>query len=86
MPLRTDSRSVTSTWIALALAPFAVVVLRKRLRRRRRRRAADPRVRIVGAWDEYRDAMLRQAKVLLRVTPERWGPVATGGFPPASAH
>ncbi len=33
-------------------------------------------------WDEYRAAMLRQGKVLLRVTPERWGPVATGGFPP----
>ncbi len=33
-------------------------------------------------WDDYRAAMLRQGKVLLRVTPERWGPVATGGFPP----
>lgn len=32
-------------------------------------------------WDEYRAAMLRQGKSLLRVTPERWGPVATGGFP-----
>ena len=33
-------------------------------------------------WDDYRAAMLRQGKVLLRVTVERWGPVATGGFPP----
>lgn len=33
-------------------------------------------------WDEYRAAMLRQGKSLLRVTPRRWGPVATGGFPP----
>lgn len=32
-------------------------------------------------WDEYRAAMLEQGKSLLRVTPERWGPVATGGFP-----
>jgi PPOX class probable F420-dependent enzyme len=32
-------------------------------------------------WDEYRAAMLRQGKSLLRITPERWGPVATGGFP-----
>jgi PPOX class probable F420-dependent enzyme len=32
-------------------------------------------------WEEYRDAMLEQGKSLLRVTPERWGPVATGGFP-----
>ncbi|NJQ07181.1 PPOX class F420-dependent oxidoreductase [Streptomyces lonarensis] len=32
-------------------------------------------------WDEYRQAMVRQGKSLIRVTPERWGPVATGGFP-----
>lgn len=32
-------------------------------------------------WDEYREAMRRQGKALLRVTPQRWGPVATGGFP-----
>jgi PPOX class probable F420-dependent enzyme len=32
-------------------------------------------------WDEYRAAMLEQGKSLLRVTPERWGPIATGGFP-----
>jgi PPOX class probable F420-dependent enzyme len=33
-------------------------------------------------WDEYRAAMARQGKSLLRITPTRWGPVATGGFPP----
>jgi PPOX class probable F420-dependent enzyme len=33
-------------------------------------------------WDDYRAAMRRQGKALLRVTIERWGPVATGGFPP----
>ncbi len=33
-------------------------------------------------WDEYRDAMRRQGKSLIRVTIDRWGPVATGGFPP----
>jgi PPOX class probable F420-dependent enzyme len=33
-------------------------------------------------WDEYRTAMARQGKSLVRVTIERWGPVATGGFPP----
>lgn len=32
-------------------------------------------------WAEYREAMRRQGKSLLRVTPRRWGPVATGGFP-----
>lgn len=32
-------------------------------------------------WDEYREAMIRQGKSLIRVTPRRWGPVATGGFP-----
>jgi len=36
-------------------------------------------------WDEYREAMARQGKSLLRITPERWGPVATGGFPPGLA-
>ena len=36
-------------------------------------------------WDEYRQAMLDQRKCLLRVTPTRWGPVATGGFPPDRA-
>ncbi|ANI42671.1 PPOX class F420-dependent oxidoreductase [Mycolicibacterium vaccae] len=33
-------------------------------------------------WDEYRRAMVDQRKCLIRVTPRRWGPVATGGFPP----
>lgn len=33
-------------------------------------------------WDEYRAAMVAQGKCLIRVTPTRWGPVATGGFPP----
>jgi PPOX class probable F420-dependent enzyme len=32
-------------------------------------------------WDEYREAMLKQGKSIIRVTPERWGPIATGGFP-----
>jgi PPOX class probable F420-dependent enzyme len=33
-------------------------------------------------WDEYRQAMIDQGKCLIRVTPQQWGPVATGGFPP----
>jgi len=33
-------------------------------------------------WDEYRKAMVDQGKCLIRVTPQQWGPVATGGFPP----
>jgi PPOX class probable F420-dependent enzyme len=32
-------------------------------------------------WDEYREAMRKQGKSLIRVTIERWGPIATGGFP-----
>jgi PPOX class probable F420-dependent enzyme len=32
-------------------------------------------------WDEYRQAMVKQGKSLIRVTPRRWGPIATGGFP-----
>jgi PPOX class probable F420-dependent enzyme len=33
-------------------------------------------------WDDYRAAMRAQDKSLIRITIERWGPVATGGFPP----
>jgi PPOX class probable F420-dependent enzyme len=33
-------------------------------------------------WEEYRQAMRRQGKSLLRITVDRWGPIATGGFPP----
>ncbi|MCT2586633.1 PPOX class F420-dependent oxidoreductase [Actinophytocola gossypii] len=36
-------------------------------------------------WDEYREAMRRQGKCLIRVTITRWGPIATGGFPPELA-
>lgn len=32
-------------------------------------------------WDEYREAMRVQDKSLIRITPTRWGPIATGGFP-----
>lgn len=32
-------------------------------------------------WDEYRAAMALQRKSLIRITPTRWGPIATGGFP-----
>lgn len=33
-------------------------------------------------WDEYREAMAKQGKSLIRIRIDRWGPVATGGFPP----
>jgi len=32
-------------------------------------------------WKEYREAMRIQNKSLIRITPTRWGPIATGGFP-----
>jgi PPOX class probable F420-dependent enzyme len=32
-------------------------------------------------WDEYREAMLHQGKVMLRLSIERWGPISRGGFP-----
>ena len=32
-------------------------------------------------WEEYREAMRIQDKSLIRITPTRWGPIATGGFP-----
>ena len=33
-------------------------------------------------WDEYREAMTKQGKVLLRITIDDWGPISRGGFPP----
>ncbi len=36
-------------------------------------------------WDAYREAMTRQGKCLIRVNVDRWGPTATGGFPPDKA-
>ena len=32
-------------------------------------------------WDEYREAMHQQDKSLIRISIDRWGPIATGGFP-----
>ncbi|PWJ54708.1 PPOX class probable F420-dependent enzyme [Quadrisphaera granulorum] len=32
-------------------------------------------------WAEYRQAMRDQGKSLISITPTRWGPIATGGFP-----
>ena len=37
-------------------------------------------------WDEYRRAMVDQGKCLIRITPTRWSPIATGGFPPRLAN
>jgi PPOX class probable F420-dependent enzyme len=36
-------------------------------------------------WAEYRAAMARQGKALVRVSITGWGPIATGGFPPQLA-
>jgi len=36
-------------------------------------------------WDGYATAMTTQGKCLVRVAIERWGPLATGGFPPELA-
>jgi PPOX class probable F420-dependent enzyme len=33
-------------------------------------------------WDEYRQAMIDQGKVLIQIAVERWGPISRGGFPP----
>ena len=34
-------------------------------------------------WDEYREMMDRQGKCVISIEIERWGPIATGGFPPS---
>lgn len=36
-------------------------------------------------WDEYRAAMVAQGKSLIRIVPDRWGPISKGGFPPGLA-
>jgi len=36
-------------------------------------------------WEDYREAMRRQGKSLIRIAVESWGPIATGGFPPDRA-
>jgi PPOX class probable F420-dependent enzyme len=36
-------------------------------------------------WDEYREAMVKQGKSVIRIEIDRWGPVSTGGFPPELA-
>jgi PPOX class probable F420-dependent enzyme len=36
-------------------------------------------------WDEYREAMVKQGKSLIRISIDTWGPIATGGFPPPSS-
>ena len=35
--------------------------------------------------DDYRAAMRRQGKSLIRITIDDWGPIASGGFPPDRA-
>jgi len=32
-------------------------------------------------WQEYREAMVRQGKCLIRIAIDDWGPIASGGFP-----
>jgi PPOX class probable F420-dependent enzyme len=36
-------------------------------------------------WPQDRQAMLDQGKSLIRISIRRWGPIATGGFPPRLA-
>jgi PPOX class probable F420-dependent enzyme len=36
-------------------------------------------------WDEYRQAMTDQGKILIQVAIERWSPISQGGFPPRLA-
>lgn len=36
-------------------------------------------------WDDYRAAMQRQGKCLIRISIDRWSPIAKGGFPPRLA-
>lgn len=33
-------------------------------------------------WEEYRETMRQQGKSLIRLTPQRWSPIARAGFRP----
>jgi hypothetical protein len=48
---------------------------------RRPRRLFPLHLRRASRLEEYREAMRIQDKSLIRITPTRWGPIATGGFP-----
>ncbi|WP_144712191.1 transglutaminaseTgpA domain-containing protein [Curtobacterium pusillum] len=69
----------TLGFVALVLLPFGVIVLLKRIRRRRRRRAPTPRGRIVGAWDEYRDALVDRGHDVARAATRREAVVGAPG-------
>ncbi|MBT2503308.1 transglutaminaseTgpA domain-containing protein [Curtobacterium sp. ISL-83] len=69
----------TLGFVALVLAPFAAIVLVKRLRRRRRRLASTPRERIVGAWDEYRDALVDRGHLVAAAATRREAIVGAPG-------
>ncbi|WP_144749573.1 transglutaminaseTgpA domain-containing protein [Curtobacterium pusillum] len=69
----------TLGFVALVLLPFGVIVLLKRIRRRRRRRAPTPRARIVGAWDEYRDALVDRGHDVERSATRREAVVGAPG-------
>lgn len=69
----------TLGFVALVLLPFGVIVLLKRIRRRRRRRAPTPRGRIVGAWDEYRDALVDRGHDVDRSATRREAVVGAPG-------
>ncbi|PYY47632.1 transglutaminase-like domain-containing protein [Curtobacterium sp. MCBD17_023] len=64
---------------ALVLLPVLVVLVLKRLRRRRRRRAPAARARVVGAWDEYRDALLDHGHAVAATATRREVAVAAPG-------
>ena len=44
--------------LGIFVAPFAVVLLMKRNRRRSRFEAAEPEVRVIGAWEEFIDLLV----------------------------
>ncbi|KQS07724.1 hypothetical protein ASG04_10975 [Curtobacterium sp. Leaf183] len=69
----------TLGFVALVLLPFAVVLVVKRVRRRRRRRAATARGRIIGAWDEYRDALLDRGQEIPAAATRREVAIAAPG-------
>jgi len=75
--------------VTCALAEGRIVIATYPERAKTRNARRNQRVSVVVLSDDFSGpwvqvdgrAEVRQGKSLLRVTPVRWGPVATGGFP-----
>lgn len=69
---------LTLALVAFLALPVVAILLAKPLRRRARRRAADPEVRILGAWEEVADAYEDAGRPLAAAASRRTAAQRTG--------